>query len=63
MRLHARVWVIASSLSRRAISVLLVFLFPSWYGRNRKYRPQRYYSRTASAPGGAEAVLPLGPQD
>jgi hypothetical protein len=32
------------SLSRRAISALLQFLFPSWY-EAKKYRPEEHYMR------------------
>jgi hypothetical protein len=33
------------SLSRRAVSALLQFLFPSWYEEDRKYWPEKHYMR------------------
>lgn len=33
------------SLSRRAASTLLQFLFPSWYEADRKYWPEKHYMR------------------
>jgi len=33
------------SLSRKAISALLQFLFPSWYEADKKYWPEKHYMR------------------
>jgi hypothetical protein len=33
------------SLSRKAISALLQFLFPSWYEVDKKYWPEKHYMR------------------
>jgi hypothetical protein len=34
-----------ASLLRSAVSALLTFLFPSWYGPQKKYRPEDHYMR------------------
>jgi hypothetical protein len=45
MSTHSRVWIIVGSLLRKANSALLTSLFPSLYGPNRKYLPEKYYMR------------------
>jgi hypothetical protein len=34
-----------ASLLRNAVGALLTFLFPSWYGPHKKYRPEDHYMR------------------
>jgi hypothetical protein len=45
MSQNSRIWIIVGSLFRKIISALLTFLFPSFYGRDSKYQPERYYMR------------------
>ena len=35
----------AGSLSRKATSTFLQFLFPSWYEADKKYWPEKHYMR------------------
>jgi hypothetical protein len=51
-----------ASLLRSAVGALLTFLFPSWYGPQKKYRPEDHYMRgpgpkwrAKHASGGAKA--------
>jgi hypothetical protein len=34
-----------ASLIHVALTALLTFLFPDWYGPNKKYRPEQHYMR------------------
>lgn len=45
MWIHLRVWIIVGSLFRKVNAALLAVLFPSWYGANPKYQPEKYYMR------------------
>lgn len=42
---HSRVWISASSLSRKVLFGLLALLFPTWFGSGRKYQPEKCYMR------------------
>ena len=45
MAVLSRLAADGGSLSRRAISALLQFLFPSWYEADKKYWPEKHYMR------------------
>lgn len=34
-----------ASISSVAMTALLTFLFPDWYGPNKKYQPEQHYMR------------------
>jgi hypothetical protein len=45
MSTHYRLSIAAGLLVQKVNRALLTFLFPSWFGRDRKYRPEKYYMR------------------
>jgi hypothetical protein len=45
MSIQSRLSMVLGSPLRKANRALLTFFFPTWYGRRRKYQPEKYYMR------------------
>ena len=41
----SRTMAVLASISHVAMTALLTFLFPVWFGPNKRYRPEQHYIR------------------